>query len=264
MFCESIAFAGTTARKFENRESAPRSVLALEFADVLLGVELKADALDQIELGFEEVDVLLLVLHQVLEQVTRDIVLYAMAVGRGLLIERAGADLGGKIAFDDFLDVLADPQGIEYLHIGKAFEEQDAVGETVGVVHLLDGFLAPDLGHLQEAPIVEQAEMQPILIDRGQFATQTLVEIFDNFGVALHHALRFSAQRASSAQGRSEADLEPEQPFRETTEAETRPVQRNFRTLRARNRPAAKRPTGRGCAGNRRGRPERRPRAHRR
>ena len=40
------------------------SVLALEPADVLLGVELEADALDQVELGFEEVDVVFLVLHQ--------------------------------------------------------------------------------------------------------------------------------------------------------------------------------------------------------
>ncbi len=38
-------------------------------ADVLLGVEFKPDALDQIELGFEEVDVVFLVLHQPLEQV---------------------------------------------------------------------------------------------------------------------------------------------------------------------------------------------------
>jgi hypothetical protein len=27
------------------------------------------------------------------------------------------------VAIDDFLDVLADPQGIEHLHVGKAFEE---------------------------------------------------------------------------------------------------------------------------------------------
>ena len=46
-----------------------RSVLALELAHMLLGVELEPDALDQVELGFEEIDVMLLVLHQLLEQV---------------------------------------------------------------------------------------------------------------------------------------------------------------------------------------------------
>jgi hypothetical protein len=44
-------------------------VLALEPADMLLGVKLEPDPLDQIELGFEEIDVMLLVLHQAFEQV---------------------------------------------------------------------------------------------------------------------------------------------------------------------------------------------------
>ncbi len=41
---------------------------------------------------------------------------------------------------------------------------------------------------------MQHAEMQPVLIDRGQFAPQTLVEIIDNFGVALHDALRVLAE----------------------------------------------------------------------
>jgi hypothetical protein len=32
--------------------------------------------------------------------------------------------------------------------------------------------------------------MQPVLIDGGELAAQTLVEIFDDFWVALHDALR--------------------------------------------------------------------------
>src|SRR5260370_42131419 len=107
-------------------------MLALEPADMLLGVKLKPDPSNQIKLGFEEIDVVLLVLHQALEQIARDIVLDAVAVGRRFLIKVTGADLGGEVAIDDFLDVLADPQGIEYLHVGKAVEENDAVGEAVG------------------------------------------------------------------------------------------------------------------------------------
>ena len=37
---------------------------ALEPADMLLGVELEPDPLDQVKLGFEKVDMMLLVLHQ--------------------------------------------------------------------------------------------------------------------------------------------------------------------------------------------------------
>src|ERR1700756_4940452 len=48
----------------------------------------------------------------------------------------------------------SDPERIEHLHVGKSVEEQDAVGEAVGVVHLFNRFLAPDLRHLQQAPIV--------------------------------------------------------------------------------------------------------------
>ena len=44
------------------RDQTPESVLVLvELADVVLGVELDAEFGDQIELGFEEIDVLFLV-----------------------------------------------------------------------------------------------------------------------------------------------------------------------------------------------------------
>jgi hypothetical protein len=44
-------------------------MLALEPANMLLGVKLKPDPVDQIKLGFEEIDVMLLVLHQAFEQI---------------------------------------------------------------------------------------------------------------------------------------------------------------------------------------------------
>jgi len=44
-------------------------MLALEPANVLLGVKLKPDPIDQIKLGFEEIDVMLLILHQAFEQI---------------------------------------------------------------------------------------------------------------------------------------------------------------------------------------------------
>ena len=67
-------------------------MLALEPADMLLGVEIESDPPDQIELGFEEIDVMFLVLHQLFEQVARDIVLDAVAVGRRLLVQRSRRD----------------------------------------------------------------------------------------------------------------------------------------------------------------------------
>src|SRR3977135_2049561 len=70
-----------------------RSVLLVGLADVMLGVKLEPELGHQIELGLEEVDVLLLVMHQLLEQIARHIVLGAVAVGRGFLIEGASPHL---------------------------------------------------------------------------------------------------------------------------------------------------------------------------
>lgn len=44
-------------------------VIVVEAADMLLGVELDADLLDEIDLGFEEVDMAFLIRHQLFEQV---------------------------------------------------------------------------------------------------------------------------------------------------------------------------------------------------
>lgn len=67
--------------------------------------------------------------------------------------------LGGKVGGDDLFDRLADAQRIENLQIGEALKEDDALHETVGVLHLLDRFLAPFLGEFLIAPIVEHAVM---------------------------------------------------------------------------------------------------------
>src|SRR5690606_9178769 len=59
-----------------------RSVV--EAADMALRVQFDADLADQIDLGFEEIDVTFLVLHQILEQILADVVLDLAAVGRRL------------------------------------------------------------------------------------------------------------------------------------------------------------------------------------
>ena len=60
------------------------------------------------------------------------------------------------------------------------------VGEFVRVLHFLDRFRAPFLGEVEETPIVEQPVVNPVLVDRGELRAKTLVEIFDDFGIALH------------------------------------------------------------------------------
>src|SRR5918997_5772386 len=162
------------------------SVAFVEPADMLLGVELDADLLDEVDLGFEEVDMAFLVGHQLLEQVLGHPVADAVAIGGRFAVEVAGLVFRREVRFEDFLDVLADAQGIEHLEVGEAFQKDDALDEAVRVVHLLDGFLAPGLGEALVAPIIQEPVMQPVLVDRRQLAAQAAIEILDNLRIALH------------------------------------------------------------------------------
>jgi hypothetical protein len=56
-------------------------------------------------------------------------------------------------------------------------------------MHFLDRFFPPLLGEAFVAPMIELPEMQPILVDRGQLTAQSLVQVFDDLGIALHEPL---------------------------------------------------------------------------
>jgi hypothetical protein len=68
-------------------------------------------------------------------------------------------------------------------------EKQDALGEHVGVLHLVDRFVSLVLGELVEPPVVEHPIVQPVLVDRGQFVGERLVEVLDDLFVTLHHSV---------------------------------------------------------------------------
>ena len=161
-------------------------VIVVDLADVVLGIELEAELGDEIELGLEKIDVLFLVVHQLLEQVAGDVVLDRVAMGGGLLIERARRHLGREIAVEHLPHVLSDVKRIEHLQVGKAVEKDDALDDLVGVLHLLDRFLAPFLRQVAVAPIVQEPVMQPVLVDGRQLMPQAAVEIFNDSCIALH------------------------------------------------------------------------------
>ena len=54
------------------------------------------------------------------------------------------------------------------------------------MLHLVDGFFIFELGELLDAPMVEHAIMEEILVDRGQLVLEDLVQIIDDLWVALH------------------------------------------------------------------------------
>src|ERR1700730_16390012 len=110
------------------RKTSALSVFALaHLADMMLRVELKAEPADEIELRFEEIDVVFLVRHQLLEQVACYIVPRGVAVRRGFLVERAGGNLRRQVAITNHCDVLTDAQGIEQLQVRETFEKNDTL-----------------------------------------------------------------------------------------------------------------------------------------
>src|SRR3974377_23529 len=110
------------------------------------------------------------------------------AIFRRFRIEGARGELRGQVAANNFLHRLPDPQRIEDLEIGESFQKKNASDKTISMAHFLNRFLAPLLCYFLKSTIIENAIMQPILIDGCQFAAQAAIEIVENSVVAPHDA----------------------------------------------------------------------------
>src|SRR3546814_9334273 len=129
---------------------------------------------------------MLLAFEDVGEQVAAHIVAHALAMGDSVLEQRDRLFLKREVGLQYFLDRFADAQPAEQLEVGKPAQKEDAVRQLVGMLHLVDRFLAFKMCEPGDAPIVEHAIMQPILVDRGQLVLERLVEEIDDLFVALH------------------------------------------------------------------------------
>jgi hypothetical protein len=76
-------------------------VVAVDPAQVFLGVELQSELFNEIELSFEEVDMAFLVLHEIFKQVLGHAVADALAISGGLAIEIVDRVVAGEIAFEN-------------------------------------------------------------------------------------------------------------------------------------------------------------------
>ena len=132
--------------------------------------------------------------EQLLEQVLGDVVAERFAeLARGL-VGLAGVVLAGEVGLEHFLDGLADAQRRDALQVGMAFEEDDALDQLVGVMHLFDRFGALLVGELREAPVVQEPVMHPILVDGTELEKEGLVKPLDDLCFAFHtDLLRVSA-----------------------------------------------------------------------
>ena len=95
--------------------------------------------------------------------------------------------LGLEVALQYLHDVLADQQLAQVLQVGQAPDHQHALDDLVGVLHLVDGLVVLELGQALEAPVLEHAVMQEVLVDRRQLHLELGVEEGDDLLVALHN-----------------------------------------------------------------------------
>jgi hypothetical protein len=91
-----------------------------------------------------------------------------------------------EVAFESFRRAFAHQELVQVLQVGQAVEEQDALDQLVGVLHLVDRLVVLVLGEFLQAPVLQHLGVQEVLVDRGQLVVERLVEEFDDLGVALH------------------------------------------------------------------------------
>ncbi|MNN91544.1 hypothetical protein D3C81_2096720 [compost metagenome] len=71
------------------------------------------------------------------------------------------------------------------------------------MLHFADGFFVLVLAQLVEAPMVQHAGMQKILVDGRQFVGQLLVQELDDGFVAFHNGLLAVRRDANASRQRS-------------------------------------------------------------
>src|SRR5690348_10521385 len=109
--------------------------------------------MDQLELGLDPIDVLLLGDQDLLEQLAAAVVAQAPATLDAVVQGGDGSALEIEIEAELFRDGLAHIDLAEALHVGDALEVQDARDEPVGVAHLPDGLLTYLLPQPLVAPV---------------------------------------------------------------------------------------------------------------
>ncbi len=133
-----------------------------------------------------KVHVVLFGFEDLAEQVAGDEIADGLTMGDPLAQRRQGILLEPQIAFEHLLHAFPDHQFVEILQIGQAVEEQNALDQLVGMLHLVDRlavFVGAELG---DAPMPQRAGMQEILIDRGKLVFQHRIQMLQDGRIATH------------------------------------------------------------------------------
>ena len=149
-------------------------------------VVLLADAIDQRQLRLDPVDVFFFGREDVGEQLAADDVLDALAVDDAFAQHRQRFQFQRQVAGEHFARRFADAQLAQRLEVRQALEEENALRQLVGMLHLVDGLVVFVLGEFLQAPVLQHLGVQEVLVDRDELVVERLVEVVDDLGVALH------------------------------------------------------------------------------
>src|SRR5689334_20272617 len=94
-----------------------------------------------------------------------------------------------EVGLQRFERIFPDQQLAQVLEVRQPLEKENALDQSVGVLHLVDRFFFLVLFQLVQPPIAEHAGVQEVLIDGSELVEQHLVQVLHHLGVALHHRL---------------------------------------------------------------------------
>src|SRR5438552_2775226 len=124
--------------------------------------------------------------ENIAEEIARDEISDSLAMRDRLAQPREAGLFEAQITFEDLAHILADQELVEVLQIGQAVEEQDALDQLVGVLHLVERGVVLAVAELCDAPMAQHPRMQKILIDRGQLVLEHRIQMLDDGLVAPH------------------------------------------------------------------------------
>src|SRR5262245_62074409 len=77
-------------------------------------------------------------------------------------------------------------QRAELLKVGDALQEEDALGQVAGMLHLADGFLVVLLGETVVSPVLAHLGVQEVLVDADELSGEHIVQDLDDLLAPLH------------------------------------------------------------------------------
>ena len=120
------------------------------------------------------------------EDVARGIVQHLAGQHDGLVVLPDRIELQGVVVVHLLGDLRADVHVVEVGYDGRALQEQDALDEALGMLHLGDRALLEIFAQAGVAPVLGHLGMHHVLVDGGQLAGKQTVQRVDKFLVSFH------------------------------------------------------------------------------